>query len=209
MYLVTTSSSLIGAHPNIGVIVGPRVGGIRPVIEGRKWAADNDAFHGRFDPTVFENHLARLAPYRDHCLFVTTPDVRPEASPQPALDTLRLFGTWAPIIRDTGLPVAFVAQDGSEQHPLPDADVLFIGGADTWRGEWTAEMTRRAKGQGMRVHVGRVNSCRRLHAVAALGADTCDGTYISRRAVQGHGIQRGLREVAGWLDTIKEGLWAS
>lgn len=204
-YLVTTSSSLIGAHPQIGVIVGPRVGGILPVKEGRWWAADNDAFHGKFDEQGFENHLARLTPYKDRCLFVTCPDVRLDAGA-----TLALYGVWAPLIRDAGFPVAYVAQDGSQDLPLPAADVLFIGGSDPWRGQWAAEMTARAKRAGMRVHVGRVNSARRLHAVMAFGADSCDGTYIGRRAVGGAGIWRGLREVGEWLDSIKgRDLWAS
>lgn len=199
MYLVTTSSSLIGAHPDIGVIVGPRVGGIRPVTEGRKWAADNDAFHGKFDAEVFENHLARLTPYREQCLFVVCPDVRLDAQA-----TLQLFGVWSPVIRDAGFPVAYVAQDGSENLPLPDADWLFIGGGNPWRAAYTAQMIQRAKAVGMRVHVGRVNSAVRLHDCAGMGADTCDGTYIGFR-----GVERGLEEVGGWLDTIKEGLWAS
>ena len=198
-YLVATSSSLTGAHPNIGVIVGPRVGGILPVKEGRAWAADNDAFHGKFSPEVFEKHLARLAPYTDQCLFVVCPDVLRDARA-----TLALYGVWAPIIREMGFPVAFVAQDGSELLPLPDADWLFIGGGNPWRAKHTAEMVSRAKAAGMRVHVGRVNSRIRVHDCAALGVDTVDGTHTAFR-----GIERGLLEVGAWLDTIKKGLWAS
>ena len=197
-YLVATGSSLIGAHADIGVIVGPRCRGILPVREGRAWAADNDAFHGKFSPEVFEKHLTRLAPHADQCLFVVCPDVLRDA---PA--TLALYGVWAPIIREMGFPVAYVAQDGSELLPLPDADWLFIGGGNPWRAKHTAEMVQRAKQAGMRVHVGRVNSAVRLHDCAALGVDSVDGTYIGFR-----GVQRGLLEVGAWLNTVKEGLWA-
>ena len=34
-YLAATGSSLIGKHPNVGVMIGPRQGGIRPIREGR------------------------------------------------------------------------------------------------------------------------------------------------------------------------------
>lgn len=44
------------------------------------------------------------------------------------------------------------------------------------------------------VHVGRVNSARRMRGCAALGADSCDGTSL--RYV---GVERGLRDVERWV----------
>lgn len=189
MYLITTSSTLEGAPEQIGVIIGPRVGGMRPIHEGRKWAADNDAFHGKFTPDGFETHLARLAPHRFTCLFVTCPDVRLDAEA-----TLQMFGMWSPIIREAGFPVAYVAQDGSEHLPIPEADALFIGGGDPWRERHTATMTARAKEKGMWVHVGRVNSAVRLVACAEVGADSADGTYNRFK-----GLPQTLIDVTEWL----------
>ena len=199
MYLVTTSSTLAGVSDDVGVIIGPRVGGIRPVKEGRKWAADNDAFHGRFDPERFETHLARLAPYRENCLFVATPDVLGDAEA-----TLQLFGVWAQSLEDGGFPPAYVCQDGSEHLPFPNgARAIFLGGSTAWKSAQLTPMTRRAKEAGLWMHVGRVNSARRLHECAAAGADSVDGTYLGFR-----GVERGLREVQGWLRTAQKGLYS-
>jgi len=189
MYLVPGSSSLSGQHPRLGVIAGPRSGHLAGVREGRRWAADNDAFHGRFDPSEFRAMLTKLAPYRAACLFVTAPDIRLDAQ-----GTLDLFATWGPVLRDLGFPVAYVAQDGSEHLPLPDADALFIGGSDAWRDRHAAGLIWRAKERAWWVHFGRVNSLARNVACARLGVDSADGTYLRFK-----GNETGLADISRWL----------
>ena len=73
-YLAATGSSLIGRHPNLGMMVGPRQRGIRPILEGRMFAVDNDAFNEKYDEDVFDAHVRRLEPYAAQCLFVAMPD---------------------------------------------------------------------------------------------------------------------------------------
>jgi hypothetical protein len=192
-YLVTTSSTLAGADSDLGIIVGPRVRGLRPIAEGRQWAADNDAFHGKFKPELFMKHLTLLLPYQDRCLFVVAPDVRLDA-----VATLALFAEWGPIIRGMGYPVAYVAQDGAEALPLPDADALFIGGSDKWRLHHAAALTAQAKALGWWVHVGRVNSGARLSACAAIGADSADGTYSKYK-----GMPQTLIDLKHWKAQAK------
>jgi hypothetical protein len=81
---------------------------------GRPFAVDNEAFTRGFHPARFFPFLERLLPYREQCLFVVVPDVVGDAQA-----TMELFWRWAPLIRDLGFPVAFVAQDGQEALAWP------------------------------------------------------------------------------------------
>lgn len=189
-YLIATSSSLLGAHEDVGVMIGPRQTGYRPFREGRQWGGDNDAFHGKFTPEGFERHLERMVPWRGTCLFQAVPDVVGDP-----LATLQLFGVWAQVVEDAGYPPAYVLQDGSEHLPIPDAArALFLGGSTAWKAANIAPATRRAYERGLHIHVGRVNSLRRCLECAAAGVDSVDGTYVGFR-----GLERGVREVSEWL----------
>lgn len=113
--------------------------------------------------------------YQHNNLFVACPDVVGDYR-----KTLGLFFEHAGRIRDLGYPVALVGQDGLEEAELwPPADVLFIGGTTPWKmGAGAETCIKRAKELGMRVHVGRVNSRRRYRYFRALGAQSCDGTFV-------------------------------
>lgn len=196
MYLMATSSSLQGASPQVGVMIGPRVRGYAPIHEGRWWASDNDGFTGQFDPEAFLAHLLRLQPYAARYLFVAAPDVFGDAAA-----TLSLFQAWRGVLESMDFPVAYVAQDGQEGRPLPEtAHWLFLAGTDAWRGQHGPALIAEARAHGYwGVHVGRVNSRRRLQACVALGADSCDGTYLSYR-----GVEWGLRDIERWLAAGEE-----
>lgn len=190
MYLVATASSLLGTSKDVGVIVGPRSGGLRPLKEGRLWASDCDAFHGKFDQERFIKHLKRLRPYQSTCLFAVAPDVFGDARA-----TLKAFGYWGPWLRDQGLTPAYVCHVGSEKLAFPEGvGSIFLGSPDTWRGQHLMTLTHRAKAQNLHVHVGRVNSARRLRDCAAAGVDSADGTYLSFA-----GVERGVNDVQRWL----------
>ena len=75
---------------------------------------------------------------------------------------------------------------------------MFIGGTANWKtsqeaGDLIAEAKRRNKW----VHVGRVNSYSRMRAVAALGADSVDGTHIAFRP------DIYTEQVKNWLKTLE------
>lgn len=117
------------------------------------------------------------------CLFVCVPDV-----PGKARETLDRFFEWAAWIKYLGYPVALAAQDGMEYLPIPWGvlDALFIGGKkqDKWWQEWKLgpgahNLILEAKNRGKWVHVGRVNSHKRMIQVMEMGADSCDGTNTS------------------------------
>lgn len=155
------------------------------------WAAAEDA-----DP---------CDPDTSGCLFAAAPDVVGDARA-----TLKRSERMLDWIRYAGYPAAFVAQNGLEDLDVPwdSFDVLFIGGskecqpcgyvcpvADRERdrcpyclrvlAEWKLGPAARwlvaeAKRRGKRVHMGRVNSRKRLLAAHDMGCDTADGTKLTR-----------------------------
>lgn len=111
-------------------------------------------------------------------LFVVAPDVVADAD-----STLLRFRFWRPVLDYYQLPIAFVAQDGQEDHPPPwDAiRCLFIGGSTRWKlGMHARRLIGEAKARGKWVHVGRVNTLRRMWLFSSLGVDSFDGTAFSK-----------------------------
>lgn len=141
---------------------------------GRRWAGDNEAFTGKFEWQRFYTWLEKFQPYQSRCLFVAVPDV--VCDPH---TTGELFAEYAPSIKELGYPVAFVAQDGQESLPFPEIDALFIGGSTEWKlSEAADECIRYAQRLGKWVHVGRVNSQRRIRHFQLVGVDSVDGTTL-------------------------------
>lgn len=180
LLLVTTAHPQIvaHAHPNLGRLVQPRhYWRIEDTARsGVPWAADNDAFNS-FDPEAFERMLAACSGLPG-CLFVAAPDV---VGDWPR--TLRQYGEWAPAIREAGLPVAVILQDGlGEPAEVPrDADAVFVGGTDGFKlGPEAHAAVADAKRRGKWAHMGRVNSRRRVGYAATIGCDSFDGTQFSR-----------------------------
>ena len=84
-------------------------------------------------------------------------------------------------IRALGYPVALVAQDGLEELHIarPKVDALFIGGTTEWNlGEGARQIAAEAKRRGVWVHMGRVNSLRRMRYAESIGCDSADGTVL-------------------------------
>jgi hypothetical protein len=143
---------------------------------GVPWAMDNFAFSG-FDPTRFAACLGAWREFAPTCLWVAAPDVVGDAAA-----TWARFAVWERTITEAGYPLALVAQDGLENMPIAwDCfDALFIGGSTEWKLSDTAALiVREAKGRGKWVHMGRVNSIKRLNYATALGCDSIDGSGYS------------------------------
>ena len=162
----------------LGVLLTPAAGNSVgwAVSLGLPWAVDNSAFS---DPTALPKFPALLdaCAGKPGCLWVAAPDVVCDAAA-----TLDLFGLWRAEIVARGLPVALVAQNGLERMAVPwdHLDCLFVGGDDGFKdGKGAAWLCRAAKRRKKLVHVGRVNSERRVRIAADLQADTIDGTGIS------------------------------
>jgi hypothetical protein len=143
--------------------------------EGVPWAADNGAFSG-FNETAFLKMLDRLEPWRETCLFVACPDVVGDSTA-----TLDQFQEWAP--RLTPWPLALVAQDGLTTDAVPwwRIDALFIGGTTEFKlSPEAAILVREANIRERWVHMGRVNTIRRMVYANSIGVDSIDGTSFSR-----------------------------
>lgn len=169
-------------HPSFGHLKTPRSGNCIDAIvaTGHPWAADNDAFLA-WDAERFRSMLRDIAAAdRRRFLWVACPDVVGDSR-----ETIRRWHEWFPELASLGLPAAFVGQDGLEsiadQIPWDQMAAFFIGGSTEWKLSIAAErLVREAKDRGKWVHVGRVNTFKRLQHAVEIGADSIDGTTFSR-----------------------------
>lgn len=195
----------------IGLMANPG-NGYHVRVDRYPWfAADNGCFGGQW---VEDQHLSWLdALPRDRCLFAVAPDVYPDAAA-----SLELGAGYFALIREMGYPVALVAQDGAEQLDLPwdDFDVLFLGGernvehpSREWKiGLAAEELAHRARGHGKWVHMGRVNSMRRMKRARAMGVNSADGTFIKyTRRPRARDTHAGERDTRGAVDIHAWGNW--
>jgi hypothetical protein len=109
--------------------------------------------------------------------------------------TLERWRTFEQVAYRYGWPLAFAVQDGMTPDDVPwSAEVVFIGGSTTWKWRTMASWCARFP----RVHVGRVNSYRRLWQCHDAGAESCDGTgWMRGDQVQYRGLIAYLEESAG------------
>lgn len=163
---------------------------------GVMWCADNGAFSERWDAGKWWAWLERNAVNADTCLFAALPDV---VADWPA--TLARSLPWLPKVKALGYPVALVLQDGATSDTVPwdDLDAVFVGGTTAWKlGAEARELVAEAKRRGLWVHMGRVNSERRLRYAGAIGCDSADGTYLT------FGPDVNLPKVLDWLRGVND-----
>lgn len=180
MLLVSGSTKSVGrlaaSHPDtLGHLITPanRNGVASLLCTGLRWAADNGAFAG-FDPKGFRRMLRRVAGH-PRLLWVVCPDAVGDAK-----GTLALWRQWEPEVRAAGVPVAFVLQDGQELLEMPAADCYFIGGSTEFKlSHAAADLAAEGKRRGAWVHMGRVNSRRRMEYAYRVGCDSVDGSSAS------------------------------
>lgn len=177
----------------LGQIVTPASG--NRVIPDVHWCADNAAYAGRYPgDDTFLAWLSARAAHACRCAFAAAPDVVGHAAA-----TLARSVPMLPRIRQLGYPVALVAQDGLEHLPVPwdTFDVLFLGGTTAWKlGPAALDLTAQARRRGLAVHMGRVNSLKRLRYAASIGCGSVDGTHLA------YGPDRNLPVLLGWLRTL-------
>lgn len=140
-----------------------------------RFAIDNGAF-SRFDGKAFDALLAREFERRQNCIFVCAPDVVGSAR-----RTLEIFTRWEEKLKDW--PIALVAQDGQQDLEIPWDSIksIFVGGSTEFKMSiHTKQIVQCAKTLGKWVHIGRVNTPSRFEYFEEMGADSIDGTGLSR-----------------------------
>jgi hypothetical protein len=166
--------------------------------QGFRYAIDNGAWtaytQGRpFDEIKFMGAIERLGPEAD---WIALPDI--VAGGLASLETSlrwrdRLAGI-APLL----LPI----QDGmsaEDVRPLVGADLgMFIGGTSEWKERTLPLWGELAAAAGCWLHVGRVNSARRIHLCAAAGAHSFDGTSVTRYSVNLPKLDNAARQPDLW-----------
>jgi hypothetical protein len=180
--LLTPDTAYAGAHYE-------KVMDLYPV-----WAADNGCFnHPNRKPEDLLSWLDRLP--RKDALFFPAPDVVGDAKL-----TLDRSGPVLPQIRKRGFKAAFVAQNGIEKIQIPwdDFDCLFIGGDTTFKlSEQSQDLALEAKFRGKWLHMGRVNSYKRLKLANEWGCDSADGTYLRFTGPPG------VEKILTWIKRLK------
>jgi hypothetical protein len=160
----------------IGCIVTPKQGNAVP--DQTLWCADNGCFSNGYpgDDAWFQ-WLESLTWPRERCVFAVAPDVVGDAAA-----TLDRSTPWLPKIREIGYKAAFVSQDGLQPDDVPwdEFDAMFVGGTDSWKlGLPALLISVEASRRGKWLHMGRVNSARRLQYAKWIGCDSADGTYLT------------------------------
>ena len=176
-YLIDKSPKILKEKIRSSFVVGQL---LTPLTAYSHWggiyAIDNGAF-SEFREDKHKRLIKRQKNKRSSCLFVTCPDI--VGSGRRTLELFKYRNRWIPL----EWPIAFVAQDGSEDLPIPWEKIkaIFIGGKDPWKdSQASADIVKTAKILGVHVHVGRVNTPKRFIHFHELGADTCDGSGIAK-----------------------------
>jgi hypothetical protein len=160
---------------------------------GIEYALDNGAFAAGDNweeaPWFALLEWAKLSGQRP--LWALVPDVVADR-----IRTLRKWNIYAPQLAKYNWPLAFAVQDGMRPADVPDAaDVIFVGGTTEWKWQtvkmWCEHFPH--------VHVGRVNTYRRLWECHDAGAKSCDGTGWTR------GDQRQARGIRAYLEESTKG----
>ncbi len=189
----------IGGRPDIGIMLGYREGSLshgKRHLEKCLWAADNGCFTNPvIDVSKYLEWLKNLSDFSETCLFAVAPDVVANAK-----KTWERSRDVLPEIRALGFAAAFVAQDGIEDQTIhwEAFDTLLIGGSTEWKLSTNVLwLCREARKQGKWVHMGRVNSFRRLLLARFNGCNSTDGTQLA------FAPDKRLDQLEKWLDFIK------
>lgn len=186
---------LAGRFPGrIGHLYGPRKGR-NPTgpFSFIPYALDNGAFAGGEDWQ--ESDWLRLLKWAkmsgQRPIWMIVPDVVGDR-----IRTIRKWNIYYPRLAEYGWPLAFAVQDGMTVDDVPcGASVIFVGGTTAWK--WRT--VRMWAENFPRVHVGRVNTYRRLWDAHEAGAESCDGTGWMR------GDQKQRRDLIAYLEESAAG----
>ncbi len=160
------------------------------------WAADNGRFAAP-EKYTDEIYLSWLnARPRQYALFATAPDVLGNHKA-----TVELSRPLFPLIRSVGYRPAFVAQDGWESATTPwnEFDILFLGGSTKFKLGLGLEAAKEANTRRKWVHMGRVNSLKRMLIAKYAGCHSADGTFLK------YGPEKNWPRMLNWFEVLQRG----
>ena len=147
-----------------------------------------------FDVDLFRAAVSRLGLSAD---FVVAPDIVGGG-----LDSLAFSASWLRYLSVRSRLVLIPAQDGMK--PAHMAGIVgprvgvFLGGSTEWKLANLREWGQFARSRGCYFHVGRVNSVRRINACIGAGADSFDGTSLTRFSCNANKLDHARRQLGLW-----------
>lgn len=162
---------------NIGLLLTHISQKTKPENENWLWAADNACFSSNNWNSDAWLRWLESKDEPESALFATIPDVVGNHQ-----ETLAKWPIWSGRVRDMGYKPAFILQNGCTQETVPweECSAVFVGGDTEWKlGQDAFQIVSEAKRRGVWVHMGRVNSLRRLRIAKSWGCNSVDGTYLA------------------------------
>ncbi len=191
---------LAGRYPGkLGHLISPGAERGPFDFEGWKYSLDNGAFGPKgfqVDAWVKLLDWAKLSGIPPSWTLV--PDVVGDRE-----GTLARWREYSGTATRYGWPLAFAVQDGMTPKDVPStAEVVFVGGTTFWKWSTVASWCKAFH----RVHVGRVNTYRRLWECHDAGAESTDGSGMTRGdQVQERGLRAYLAESTGERQRVMQG----
>ena len=151
--------------------------------EGFPYALDNGAWHAYqhgtpWNERTFTTALRALGADAD---WTVLPDLVAGGLP-----SLELSLRWMQRVLDASPAALLAVQDGmtaEDVRPFLGQRVgIFVGGSTAWKEQTMGQWGALGRQVGCWVHVGRVNTARRLHRCALAGVTSFDGSSVSRYA---------------------------
>jgi len=165
--------------------------------EGFPYALDNGAWSaftsGRpFDERRFLRALQLMGARAE---WTVVPDI--VAGGRASLD---LSLRWLRRVLDESPSALLAVQNGmtiADVQPFVGPRIgIFVGGDTAWKMQTLAQWCQLGREAGCLVHVGRVNSARRIAACSLAGATSFDGTSASRYSVTTRRLDNARRQLA-------------
>lgn len=157
---------------HVGALLTPRNHYPSKPLERWHRAADNGCFSSDWDAGEWRDWIVSVD---RSVLFATVPDVVADAA-----GTRRRWDEFVSHVAD--FRRAYVLQDGQRSDAVPwdELHAVFIGGTTDYKLSADARrLVTEATERGKWVHMGRVNSLRRLRIAASWGCDSVDGTFLA------------------------------
>jgi hypothetical protein len=194
IYLSGSVQKELAKKDHIGFMLTPNLAMRASCTVDQIWAADTGCYTqpNKYSNSRYFSWLSAQNP--STCLFATAPDVLGNARA-----TLDRSAPVLAALRNAGFKAALVAQNGLEHEIIPweSLDCLFIGGTTEWKlGVACAKLIEEAVNRQKWVHMGRVNSFKRLRSAQALGCDSADGTHVA------FSPQDQIETIVSWLERL-------